>query len=84
MMKMREYIEAFCEANEYSFYDGYSGRFMYGRQCIGIVCDNIGECLIRLCCYLVAEGVDIHPNMLLPISYDNMGLQLILYFPNIA
>lgn len=81
---MREYIEAFCNEYIYSFFSKYSGRFMYGRQCVGIVCDNILECLVRLCCYLVAEGVDLQPNMLLPISYDNMGCQLILYFPNIA
>ena len=81
---MHQYIKTFCEENDYDFYEDYSGRFMYGRQCVGIICDNIGECLVRLCCYLVAEGVDLQPNMLLPISYDNMGRQLILYFPNIV
>jgi len=81
---MRGYIEMFCREYDYCFYSDYSGRFMYGRKCVGIVCDNIMECLVQLCCYLVAEGVDLQPNLLLPIQYDNLGLQLILYFPNIT
>ena len=41
MQGIAELIEEFCECTEgYYFRPDYSGRFMYGRKCIGIVTDK--------------------------------------------
>lgn len=38
-MSKRELIENFCEEYGYDFRGDYSGRFMYGKSCVGIVYD---------------------------------------------
>lgn len=56
---------------------------MLGKRCVGVVCSNMCKCMIELCRYLVAKGVDLESNLLLPVQYDNLGLKMIIYFPNI-
>lgn len=80
---MREYIEAFCNEYNYSFFSKYSGRFMYGRQCIGFVCSNMCQSVIELCSYLSQCGVEDYEKELIPVCYDNMGKEMIVYFPTI-
>ena len=81
---MSEYIEMFCEEYDYYFYSDYSGRGMFGKCCVGIVCSNMCKCLIEMCAYLQKMGIEIDLNTLAPVCYDNMGKDMIVYFPNIS
>jgi hypothetical protein len=68
---LREVSERFnCEYRE-----RYSGRGMYGRNCVGVVCSNP----LSLCMTLGKEGFDVD---LIPRT-DNMGLSTIVYFPDL-
>ena len=80
---MRKYIEEFCEEYEYYFYSDYSGRGMLGKQCIGFVCSNMCQSVIELCGFLSKSGVEGFEKKLIPVCYDNMGKDIIIYFPNI-
>ena len=48
----------------------YSGRFMFGAECLGIICDNPTECIEKAC----SRG-------LIGARKDNMGLKWIVYWP---
>lgn len=80
---MHEYIKLFCEEQGYEFYPNYSGRGMFGKRCVGIVCGNVCRCMIELCAYLQLKGVVIEVNNFTSVCYDNMGKDMIVYFPNI-
>lgn len=53
-------------------YEHYSGRGMFGDDCMGVICSDINKCLLQagnLC--------------LKNVRTDNMGLDYIVYFPSI-
>ena len=50
----------------------YSGRYMYGRECMGIVHDDVNETI---------EAGARHG--LRAARADNMGLSFIIYWPNV-
>lgn len=54
-------------------YPDYSGRFMYGAKCYGIVCDDPIPCIEE-----AAEAG------LRGARHDSMGLQYIVYWPDIS
>lgn len=84
-MGIANLIEAFCsETDGYDFYKNYSGRFMFGKQCVGIVCDDTSTVLVDLAQYLFEHGVSDVRNALGNVCYDNLGLQVIVYFPSVA
>lgn len=89
-----EIIKDFCDeyCDEYKYYADYSGRSMYGRCCVGIVCFNPLETLLSLCDYICSnlKSYNIELNDTEPITSvlgyprtDNMGKDMILYFPKI-
>jgi hypothetical protein len=82
-MNISELIESFCEEFGYEFYGDYSGRGMYGKRCVGIVCDSPMDVVIELCDYLRDNGVESATSALGGTSWDSMGLQSIVYFPNV-
>ena len=51
----------------------YSGRFMFGKRCVGIITGYIDELIEKA----QDEGLDSY-------STDNMGLDHIVYWPNIT
>lgn len=51
-------------------YEGYSGRGMYGKECIGVVCDNSVHCIEKA----AARGI-------MGAVVDSMGRQQIVYWP---
>jgi len=85
-----EQFREICEAFEGAGYDvrEYSGRGMYGKKCLGVVCGNP---LVAYCDAIqefanmnedaseVSEFIDTlgHAQM------DSMGLSSILYFPHV-
>ena len=62
-------IENYCDVNSLDFVPNYSGRGMFGRICVGIVCDNPNHVIAAL-------GIQ-------GAKTDNMGLQTIVYWPKI-
>ena len=76
-------IQAFCdETDGYEFYN-YSGRFMFGKKCVGIVCDDTSTVMMDLSQYLFEHGISDVRSALRTICYDNLGLQYIVYFSNV-
>lgn len=51
----------------------YSGRGMYGKSCVGIVCSDPNECLEVAGAHGIRGGV-----------VDSMGLSFIVYWPKIS
>jgi hypothetical protein len=63
---------------DYDVRPAYSGRGMYGEKCIGVVVATAGE-IFRLGQLLADYGDGIS----IPRT-DNMGLQMIAYWPDIS
>ena len=85
MKNICDLIERFCnERDECSFRADYSGRFMYGRTCVGIVIDDrVYETIVALCDFLHESGIECVSDMLGTIHSDSMGLSQIIYFPDL-
>lgn len=90
--KLKELIKEFCEESDYELYEDYSGRFMYGRTCIGIVTDvNPLGLMYDLTAYIFwnLDEVEIEANnqdireFIGNAKMDNMGLEKIIYFPSL-
>lgn len=95
--KMEEYtnkdyvldmINEFVDINELSLRKGYSGRYMDGSQCIGIVCEEPLLTLAELLAYIFDNdeelmGIDILDILGEP-KMDTMALDYILYFPELT
>jgi len=66
----------------------YSGRGMYGKQCVGIVYDSPGE-LIRLGALITLHPLDywgvprFELRDLQRVSIDSMGLSTVAYWPHL-
>lgn len=87
-MTVREAIENFVNENEqYSLYENYSGRGMFGRTCLGVIVqqnDSFIEFLMNLTKYMDNNKVEDTDFSLEGATYDNLGLDTIVYFPNIG
>lgn len=64
----------------------YSGRFMFGRECIGVTCDSPGEVLVDVIAEAMADGANQrHRRQALGHwRQDDMGLQKVIYWPDLA
>jgi hypothetical protein len=58
----------------------YSGRGMFGQQCVGWDCDTITQ-ILRLGAAIMSIMGDDAPDMVTDASTDSMGLGTIVYFP---
>lgn len=74
-MTLKEVLIDFCEGNELSYSDDYSGRCMYGHTCFSITCDTPMSTLVQLCGFSNAYDV------LGSSRQDSMGMSSVLYFP---
>lgn len=88
-MNIVEAIRLFCDENDekYSMYENYSGRFMFGRKCVGIVVRqgySYMEMIIKLTMFLNDCGVERFKNEIEGVRTDDLGLDTIVYFPEIA
>lgn len=80
-------MKEFCEQSDgyYRFYSGYSGRFMYGRRCAGIVTDaSEAETVIDLLDYFDEVGVKGAKTVIKKPASDNMALSMIYYWPELV
>lgn len=80
---IRNYVS---EYEEYEIYENYSGRGMFGRICLGVVIKqgySFMEFLMNLTRYMDNNEVEDTDFSLEGVAYDNLGLDTIVYFPNI-
>lgn len=85
MCDIIELIEEFCTINNLKYYKYYSGRGMFGRHCCGIICNgNMLEVMLRLTDFLYENGIDNLKDVLGTPCWDNMGLDIIIYFPSLS
>lgn len=86
-MSIAECIRAFVSGKEaYSIYENYSGKCMFGKTCLGVIISqgsSFMDFLIKLTRYLDEQGVEDVDCELEGASYDELGLDTIVYFPNI-
>lgn len=75
-------VKTFCEENEYSFSNGYSGRGMYGGKCISITTGDILLTLLELSDYLHNNGIESATDTLGSPCMDSMGMDKVVYFPD--
>ncbi len=85
---LADLIRGFCNApdNDYEVYENYSGRMMFGKMTIGIVVkqgNSYLDMLMRLTRYLETKGFDDPLLELEGVSIDELGLDVIVYFPAI-
>jgi hypothetical protein len=84
MSNIANYIKKFCDDNDYRYVDDYSGRFMYGKTCVGVIGDFSPEATkIAIVDYLTYSCPNSVPKFLYP-KVDNMGLDYIVYFEDIS
>lgn len=87
-MTVRKAIESFVSENEqYELYENYSGRGMFGRSCLGVVIKqgySFMDFIINLTKYMDNYDVDDIDFKLEGATYDNLGLDTVVYFPNIG
>lgn len=74
--------EEICDGEDIRFYEGYSGRGMFGRKCIGVVCYDPLRTIVNICDAVRNEGYD-DCSDLEDIRMDSMGYDSIVYFPSI-
>lgn len=87
MEKIVRLIEEFCEEYGLEFRSQYSGRGMFGKNCIGFVVERYRNPLVtmvRLTEYLLDNGIETVGFRLSDICQDSMGLDTIVYFPKLA
>ncbi|NLL80600.1 MAG: hypothetical protein GX234_12610 [Clostridiales bacterium] len=86
-MEMVEGIKNFVANNpQYRLYENYSGRVMFGKTCLGVVVrsgDSFMDFLMKLTRYLDEQGIEDTALTLEGVSYDELGLDIVIYFPNI-
>lgn len=81
-----ETIADFAESRGYDTRFDYSGRYMCGAECLGIVCNNPLEMLVDLALYLSYELDEDLPkarSMITAPNMDDMGRSRIVYWPRI-
>ena len=88
-MTIQTLLEKFCEENDYEFYSSYSGRGMYGANCLGLSHkDDNFTVAIKLAQFIVDfyddqyEALEMLDNFANPSS-DSMGLGRIIYFKHL-
>ncbi len=70
-IKVIDLLEEVCnEVYNTSVYENYSGRNMFGRECLGISCDNY----IRVIEKAARKGLE-------GATYDQLGTGYIVYWP---
>ena len=85
---LTDLIRRFCNESKddaYEVYENYSGRGMFGRRTIGIVVkqgNSYLDMLTRLTRFLEEAEFD-DPLSLEGVAVDELGLDVIVYFPAI-
>lgn len=85
MSKFTEFVDIINQTDLDIEARRYSGRGMYGNECVGIVVDDVVETIIEIVRSAYANNNYLHfwLDELKDYRTDDMGLQMILYFPRI-
>lgn len=83
-MSIIEVIADYCESNELEFRTDYSGRGMFGKTCVGVVCDDPISTVVEIADAIRDNDFDCASDELGTIRQDSMGLSRIVYFPNLC
>lgn len=88
-MKVSDLIRGFCDKNadKYYLYENYSGRFMYGAKCLGVVIRSgysPMSFMFELTRFLDEYADDVDGTLFEGIAYDSLGLDVIVYFPRLS
>lgn len=75
----QELIDA-IESADFEVTEDYSGRGMFGKRCIGFVAPN-PLALAQVVAYIYDE--DQRHQIADKATYDNMGTDVIIYFPTL-
>ena len=87
-MNIAELIESCAADEDIEFRNDYSGRCMYGKQCVGVVTDNLSK-FLGFFAHLIREfdgdeeGTPRDANKINGVKEDSMGRQTIYYWPEI-
>lgn len=86
MSDTEKYIRQFCEENAYKYtiYEDYSGRYMFGRKCLGVIVKqyySYMEFFMDLTKYLSENNVDDYNQELEGVGIDELGMDSVVYFP---
>jgi hypothetical protein len=73
MAKVSEVINEIAELIEGTVYPNYSGRFMFGKKCPGIVCSDPDYC-----------EAEAHRRGFGHGKVDTLGLKYIVYWPDLS
>jgi hypothetical protein len=99
MEKLQTQLREMCEetCGEVNFYNNYSGRGMYGRNCVGITgalsaCMRVIAEVIKQAHYYAQDGEDGSDptdfnkvvDTLLNYSQDSMGYDVIVYWERLS
>ncbi len=84
-MATKHIIQKLCENTDLNV-RSYSGRAMYGRQCLAITCEGAGQFINQLLHSAVDEGLDTEDlreiaDACATLREDSMGLDRVIYFP---
>lgn len=86
--EMIEAIKQYAEENDFQFYPDYSGRFMYGAKCIGVVHPEDINMPDDLLDWMFDTGYELEQEDYSEITEyctkDDMGLDTITYWPNLV
>lgn len=90
-MKAEDYIRSFVNENDakYSIYEGYSGKNMFGRKCLGVIIKQGNSCMefmMDLTTYITqksADDEDFDLGFSEGMCTDDFGKDSIVYFPTI-
>ena len=85
-MRLNQLIDLFCERNpeKYEAYPDYSGKFLFGKKCMGIVVKkdySYMTMLIELTRFLDENDYEDQDLELENPAVDALGLDTIVYFP---
>lgn len=95
MNKHEKMLIMYARGAEYEARD-YSGRFMFGKQCLGYSVESDRDFLVDLLSYAArsyfARGADWEKfddwnrfcSLLRSMRVDTLGLNLIVYFPSVS
>ena len=82
--EQQDIITEFAEDKDYSILADYSGRCMYGSKCFGLVGLSPVSMGMELASHLAHnDEVELADRLARGVRQDSMGLDSIIYFPNV-
>jgi len=83
---LKDFLKQFCDENpdNYEYYEKYSGKFMFGKTCCGIVVRedfSYVDMIVELTRFLDKHGFEDENLEMSNTGIDELGKDTIVYFP---